>query len=320
MKKICLALLVVLFAGFASATELDAPSGIPGNVNWSFSVALNPTDGFDDVSVYVYGAKVVTAYPNGQVIVDPFNGQFVSKAFTFDKNPDNVSGLVLYVSYLSLPIGQHTVRAVTSDGGATVDDISASFEVYGALSESYGQELSRQVEALESVNSSLKSNIDTLNSSVSSISSDVKRVDELISKGLAKEEELNELKAAVEGLGANVETIDSSVKSLQEDTKSIEEVIDSQKKALEETNEKADIITGMVSVGSTGITFGLVVIAVFAVVLFIRKSGIKVDLSFLKSRMGKKETGQDMENAGKRWSYKDSGEKSGKEEDNNTLF
>ena len=106
MKKMLL-LLLILILSVVSATEISAPKELPANLNWSFSVELNPSNNFTETKIYFDDLLIVTAYNDKNPIIQE---DFVLKAFVFDKNPEDNSGLTVFVSYFGIDEGIHLIK------------------------------------------------------------------------------------------------------------------------------------------------------------------------------------------------------------------
>lgn len=127
MKKLLIlpALLLIIGAGFAAT--IDAPSSVPSNVSWGFTVNI---DGASSTTVKVDGSIIVTVNSNGSVTSIPFNGQFVW----------NPGSDVIYVSHFGLSEGTHSIN-VESDSGNDSKEISA----FKALDSSFKTELETSI-------------------------------------------------------------------------------------------------------------------------------------------------------------------------------
>ncbi len=118
------AILLLLTISPAHSLEISAPASLPSNVSWGLSVKLDPTESWTKAAVIIDGAKVLDAYSNGTIALDPYNGQFVLKSFMLDGNTSSTSGLVLYVSHIGLTEGTHSIRAESGAGSDSREIIS----------------------------------------------------------------------------------------------------------------------------------------------------------------------------------------------------
>ena len=133
MRKTFLgAVLLLLAASFTHSLSISAPASLPSNVSWGLSVRLDPTENWTKAAVKIDGAKVLDAYSNGTIALDPYNGQFVIKSFMLDNNTSSTSGLVLYVSHIGLPEGTHLI-SVESEAGSDSREITS----YVALDQNF---------------------------------------------------------------------------------------------------------------------------------------------------------------------------------------
>ncbi len=144
MKGHLLAVLLAVlltFTGTAAGVTIDAPSSVPSNVSWGFSVRLDPTEHWGRASVKIDGAQILDVYSNGTIVLDPYNGQFVLKHFLADENTSSTAGLVLYVSHIGLSKGGHAIAAASESGSDSREIIS-----YVALGEGFAAETERSFE------------------------------------------------------------------------------------------------------------------------------------------------------------------------------
>jgi len=123
MKKLTL-LLLVLMLGLVSAAEINAPKEIPANLNWSFSVDLNPSNEFTETEIYFDDLLIVTAYNDKTPIIEE---DFVLKAFLFDKQPEDNTGLTVFISYFGIQEGSHSIKTKTFNQGNLTEE--KEFEV-----------------------------------------------------------------------------------------------------------------------------------------------------------------------------------------------
>lgn len=140
----CLAIAALFFSGFAGALSVQAPETLPQNISWGFSVKLDPTDSWSKVNVKVDSTGILDVYSNGTISLDPFNGQFVIKAFVNDEDPKSTSGLVLYVSHFGLNNGEHVVTAA----GDGVSD-SKKVLAFAPLDSSYKADVDSRLAAMQ---------------------------------------------------------------------------------------------------------------------------------------------------------------------------
>ena len=110
----------LLIMGTAHAAAINASSEIAANVAWSFSVDLDPSNQFERTSILVDDTPLLDVYFNGNIIKDPFNGEFVLNAFTIDRDIDNPGGLVVHVNHPGLVKGTHTIKAQVYQNGSIV--------------------------------------------------------------------------------------------------------------------------------------------------------------------------------------------------------
>lgn len=145
LHLIALAVSVFLLAGHASALSISAPSAVPENSSWGFSVALDPTDKWSSAAVKLDGLELLTVSPNGSVAISPVNGRNVLLARLIDEDAKSTAGLVLYVSVPGFGAGVHAVSA-ESDGNS--DSRNVSF--YVPLDQSAKSDFDSRLGSLES--------------------------------------------------------------------------------------------------------------------------------------------------------------------------
>lgn len=245
------ALMLILLLPFSHAAVFFMPKEIPSNVNWSFFVAQEPTDSFDAADLYFDGEKIITVYSNGQAIIDPFNGKFVLKAFTFDEEPGKATGLHLYVSYFGLNEGTHTVRLETKKGTELVDVTEGEIAVFDALPENYGIELDKQLDVLSNLSISLGENLQNLGFSIESAR---KNADEMNS---ALEQKINEsmkdianfqsvlkdLNSSIDGMGKGVAEGNKKIMALNTEVQMLKEELGRQKAGLDAVRAEASPVS-----------------------------------------------------------------------------
>ncbi|MBU2099792.1 hypothetical protein KKG83_02425 [Candidatus Micrarchaeota archaeon] len=118
MKKLSLLFLVML-AVAVNAVQINSATEIPANINWSFSVELNPSNSFTKTEVYFDELFIVTAFNDKQPIIQE---DFVLKTFVFDKVPEDNTGLTLYVSYFGIEEGTHKIKTKTFNGESLIEE------------------------------------------------------------------------------------------------------------------------------------------------------------------------------------------------------
>lgn len=177
------ALFLVLLCTGSLALGLSAPEKIPSNVNWSFFVTLEGTGNTD---VFLDDQKIVTAYSNGRVTVDPNNGSRVLYAQIFDR--------VLYVSYMGLSSGTYEVRATGSNGNET-----AIFEVFNPLDEKLESEINSRLE------NAITDKEQTL-AQINSLEQDLLQTKNRLTE---KENEINSLRTQLENANSEISNLNS---------------------------------------------------------------------------------------------------------------
>jgi len=206
MKKTLFLLLIMLF-GSAGAVTINAPEEIPSNINWSFSVELDPSNSFTKTEIYFDDLLIVNAYNDKQPVIEK---DFVLKAFVFDKVPEDNTGLTVYVSYFGIEEGSHKIKTKTFNQGNLTEE----------------KEL--QIESIDTI---------TAISGMSSLPEEVKQDVDLLMKGIIK---INEDKTMMEELKNSTEqNIQEKTQSLQIEIKQLEESLQELNSAKELEEKKA---------------------------------------------------------------------------------
>ncbi len=277
-KKILGIFVFILFLALsASAVTVSAPAQLPSNVNWSFSAALDSADSFDKATVILDSKELLSAYPNGQVVKDPFNGQFALTAFVVDSEPSGAGGLTLYVSIIGLEPGAHEIKVDTIQGGAVKSSEVSSVNFFVPLSE---HQFQVTVESLTQVTDSLKEKTSSFESVSSQFDGFNSRFDELSGK-------ISGLESSLGASGENFSSLEQKVNALQSQS---DEKFSSQEGELSKLNAKVfppepagfslpglgNLSTGLASFGRSRwlpIFLVLIVAGIAAVFLLRRRSG-----------------------------------------------
>jgi preprotein translocase subunit SecG len=202
MKKAIILFLLILL-NFVFATTINAPKEIPANINWSFSVELEPSNSFTETQVYIDDLLVVTAYNDKQPVTED---DFVLKAFVLDKEPQNNAGLILYVSYFGIKEGTHKIKTKTLNQGNVI------------------QENEFEIKAVDTVQA--------LTELPKTFSEDI----EILMKGIIKK--INEQKNKLEELqNSNEKNLQEKIKSIKEEINALQNSLNELKK-IKETREK----------------------------------------------------------------------------------
>jgi len=177
MKKfISLIFVFAALVPFASALSINSPSSVPENASWGFSVSLDPTDTWQKASVKIDDSVLLDVYSNGTIVLDPFKGQFVLKAFVYDEDTKSNGGLVLYVSHFGLQKADHTIF-ISSD--STQD--SKIVKVFSPLDESFVSDLDGRITTLEDISALEKQENARLDGSISQVHARIESVEQKIS-------------------------------------------------------------------------------------------------------------------------------------------
>ncbi|MFH1587562.1 MAG: hypothetical protein ABID38_06930 [Candidatus Diapherotrites archaeon] len=269
MKRLTIALFLFLISAGVMALSISAPSSVPSNAAWSFSVELNPTDSFNSTEVQIDGSGLLTVHSNGNIVPDSQNGGFVIKAFVIDNSPSSTSGLILYVSHMGLNSGSHTVVARENTG----EESSASVDSLGAA----------DLSAIEAkVNQAVidKENIDA---KILGLTADARAFNQMIK---TNEESIAGLRSQLDNFGSSIISLEGSLQSqgnLSDETKAslqqLRNEYDSfiaflQEKEIAEMAEPESgeliPVSGMVGLGMFVLdTIWLPVIALFAFIVIV---------------------------------------------------
>ena len=291
-------LALLLFMASAAATSIDAPEKVPANVSWSFSVYLNPTDSFSSVDVLVQGDKVLTVYSNGSVVVDPFNGKFVVKAFTFDADSNSTSGLVLYVSYLGLPQGTYAVEA---------DGVSDTVQVFSALDESVKQDLESQLSQAVSDREAFEQRIKNLETDNTAFWQSIQENTAAIDSLSGVQEEVSSLRSDLDDSASKVGSLNERIVGVEGEVVAIIQENNErlQQQQLAEANNP---VIGLASLGGGfALPLGLILLGVVLVlaVNYARKSfsSASVYKKDLPSQETLKEVVEESPDVGGKWAF-----------------
>ncbi len=189
-KKLILLFFVMLVSSVYSA-EINASKEIPANLNWSFSVELNPTNEFTKTFIYFDEMLIITAYNDKQPVIEE---DFVLKAFMFDKNPEENSGLTVFASYFGIPEGKHTIKIKTFNQSSLVEE--KEFEVKAI----------NTITAIQNMPDSFKEDVDILMKSI------IKKINE-------GRQELEQLKNSTE------QNVEQKTSSLEKEINELEETL-----------------------------------------------------------------------------------------------
>lgn len=195
MKGMILFIFLVFCFSLVNAATINVAERIPANINWSFSIELNPTDSFNTTEVYFDELLVITAFNNKPPVI---HEDYVLKAFTFDSDPLSTSGLTLEIAYFGIQKGMHEIKAVTYFKNGTVEELIEEIEAIHAVPEEFREEMSS---ALEGITSKLEEESSALNS----------LKEETDKKIGEKTNEINERINALEGIKNEVQELRNEV-------------------------------------------------------------------------------------------------------------
>jgi len=201
--KAVIALVFLFFLSTVSAASIEAPDIIPSNINWSFSVLLDPTDQFDSADIILDAQKIATIYSNSQIVVDPFKGNFVISSFTIDTNPSSTAGLEANFSYAGLKEGSHEIIIETRKDGSVSSSEQHTIKVINAFSDDEAQQLKNQLSGIQ----------EDIDKAVSDLAASSKFWDEKID---SREQEFENLKSRINNLKSELSSLESEVSSLGE--------------------------------------------------------------------------------------------------------
>jgi hypothetical protein len=265
MKKLSL-LFLVLLAGFTSAAAINSATEIPANINWSFSVELNPSNSFTKTEVYFDELFIVTAFNDKQPIIQE---DFVLKAFVFDKVPEDNTGLTLYVSYFGIEEGLHKIKTKTFNGENLTEEKEFELKAVNtvtALEKLPDFEISLQImqkTLTEKINNDKKQLEELKNSSEQNLEEKTKIIEDEIKKLEDSLNELNSLK------GLAIEEQQKAEEKLLEMKKTVFSG-ETQKTAgtlPSENNQKKNFVTGFYNFSVSHAWYGVIFLIVLLVLL-----------------------------------------------------
>ncbi|GEM_PF-1566428 len=170
MKKFLFAcLFFALLSASASAATINAPAELPGNLNWSFSVDLDSSEAFSETRVLFDEKNLLSAYSNGIVSIDAYNGQFVLKAFVIDTDPNSNAGLKLFVSMIGLEKGDHKIAANVLAGSESKAFVEKPIVAFAPLSENYSSTVKSSLDNISLQVESVKASIEEVKNSQKSV-------------------------------------------------------------------------------------------------------------------------------------------------------
>lgn len=256
MKKV-ITIFLVLILSCVSATTINAPEEIPSNINWSYSIELNPSNSFTKTEIYFDELLIVTAFNDKQPIIQE---DFVLKAFVFDKKPEDNTGLTLYISYFGINEGQHKIKTKTFNQGnlieenefelKAVDTITAMNE----LPESFSQEMDLLMKDIIKKINEDRTKLEELKNSTEQ---------NLKEKADSMEQEINSLEETLNELNA--------LKEKAEETQGTENVLEDTNKTIDSGSKQElkenTLITGFYSFSTEHAWKGVVFLFVLIILL-----------------------------------------------------
>ncbi len=237
------AVLLIALAGFASALHVDAPSSVPQNTSWAFSVALDPTDSWTKASVSIDDSNLLDVYSNGAISFDPFGGQFVLKAFLYDSDPNSTAGLTLYVSHFGLRNGAHKVSVWANGEGESV--AVTAFSPMGDADRNYFE---TRMDSLVDADSRNASDLNTLQMRVARNALDLN----------------NSVKAGVSSLGRRLDDVEGKQASLSS------AIAAGQQKKSNPASGLVDLVSGFIMPIGYALLAVIALALVFGAVLFVK--------------------------------------------------
>ena len=278
----------LLFAGFASAVSISAPSSVPENASWVFSVDLEPNT---EATVKLNDSEIVKVFSSGAVVPSSAS---VASAHLYSGD--------LVVQYSGLGPGTYTL-SVESNGSdskeITVVPILDTQQILSDIDAKVNERLSK----FDEVDQQLK-NLDVDNKEF------WKKLNENIGKVSSLEAQVGTVSSDVSGLSENVsgsnDSLSSKISSLESKVSALEAVENEKQAQLaaEEEARKNSPITGFVGFASDN-ALGLVMIAVAIIglgIVFVFRGKITESVSTLsdaassRSNFGGSQYGRDENN------------------------
>ena len=260
-------LAVLMMATAANAVTISAPSEIPVNINWSFSIELDATDSFDYSHIMFDGRTIATAYSNGKVIGDAYNDRFVINAFTVDTDAGSTTGLVLYISHMGLEEGTHTITARSYNNDAMIDESVSEVIAFVTLTEDAFSETGDEIEHLQGLVDSLK---DMLNEYDESLADKEKRVETLEKIADDLKNSIMSVKAMLEGENG----LEQEVADLEDSLENVQAALARQSGRLDDVEGKGEgffaAFAGFGSNYGLGLLLIVIVVVIVAAFLYLR--------------------------------------------------
>lgn len=279
-----LILSMLLLSLSVSAMDIQLPATINPNSNFFFTTTLNSSDSFDKVEVYLDNQKLVDAYSNLQVISDPYNGNYVMKAFITDTDPNSNSGLQLIVSHLGVADGSHTIDVKAIKNNSMVDEKTATFSTgTNNIEDLINQKVNDKLSGFEETLTNFQNSLDLFGAQYTAIKNSF---DSIQGANTNLQDSITALQNSLQALQGNVTQTQTDVQSktgkLEGDVKQLQDFQTSQtlKEADAKKNNPFNAISGLATGAGneSQIGFGIVVIVVIvgAVLLIRRRKGMSI--------------------------------------------
>ncbi|MFH1225338.1 MAG: hypothetical protein V1676_06070 [Candidatus Diapherotrites archaeon] len=286
-------LVLVLFCGAVSATEIISAKQVPADMLWGFSVLMPATDTFDSTKIFLDGTEIAAVYSSSQFVLTP-SANGVVAVYLYDKDPKSNSGLTFAVSHAGLGEGVHTIRAESYNEGGTLDSAEAqpSFFVPEDLLSNRLNEAEATLEEIKTKQAGMKIDDEQIYSELKVAQSDLKA---LADRAAALEQEtqaygqetgnssaamaeismlnsdLRAVQDRLDALGAQFTELEKPEPSLLESIfgsgSSAQQASETGDAAGQEGEEQGSLFAGLLSLGSGGILpIALAVFIVAAVI------------------------------------------------------
>ena len=211
-----------------SAMTITAPSQVPVSVTWSFTIDLDSSDAFTETKIYLDGKQVLTAYNNGFVVIDPYNGNDVVSASLTDTLPEVASGLKLSVSYSGLPTGTHSLKVSAFKSGNPTSESTVDVQFFEPIDKTRMEEAEKKAADAQAQAAAAQQQLNETSQKLTETQSSLDTT----------KSELEATKSKLEETGSKLDEATGKVSTLEETSTSLSENVEGVSKELEEKQEQ----------------------------------------------------------------------------------
>ncbi len=212
MRNAFILLFALILAQGASAFEVSAPSEIMPGSNWSVWVKLDATNAFTETILILDGEETVSVKPSGDILT---KSKKVSSAFVTDEDPESLGGLTLYVSFIGLTGGSHTLRVESFHQGNLTQTETRGITATQFSQKSFEEQITSRVNGLEEQKNSLDSKVSGIEEKVKEVSL---LLDESSSKAGENSDEIAAAKQLLDELKGDLRGVKESLDLFAEET------------------------------------------------------------------------------------------------------